>query len=123
MAASARAQGAEIRTYAAIRYNLAPAVERTGTLDADKLVGFIENEVHMAPSGRIAYLKDAEGCPLHDVRWGPGYGTSLGVQWQDGALKGVWPNQWKATPEAPEITYKGIVSYKIPPWVSAAYKK
>jgi branched-chain amino acid transport system substrate-binding protein len=110
-------------TYAAIRYNLAPAVEKTGTLDADKLVGFIENEVHMVPSGRIAYLKDAQDRHLHDVRWGPGYVTSLGVQWQDGALKGVWPNQWKATPEAPEVTYKGIVPYKIPPWVIEAHKK
>jgi branched-chain amino acid transport system substrate-binding protein len=110
-------------TYAAIRYNLAPAVEKTGTLDADKLVGFIENEAHMVPSGRIAYLKDAQDRHLHDVRWGPGYVTSLGVQWQDGALKGVWPNQWKATPEAAEVTYKGIVPYKIPPWVIEAHKK
>jgi branched-chain amino acid transport system substrate-binding protein len=110
-------------TYAAIKYNLARAVEKTGTLDADKLVAFMENDEHMAPSGRIAYLKDAEGRPLHDVRWGPGYLTSLGVQWQDGELKGVWPNQWKATSEAPEITYKGIVPYKIPPWVIEAHKK
>jgi len=71
----------------------------------------------------MAYLKDAEGRHLHDVRWGPGYVTTIGVQWQDGALKGVWPNQWKATPEAPEITYKGIVPYKIPPWVIETYKK
>jgi hypothetical protein len=38
-------------------------------------------------------------------------------------MKGVWPNKWKAAPEAPEITYKGIVAYKIPPWVVEAYKK
>jgi len=110
-------------TYAAIKYTLVPAIEKLGTLDADKLVAFIENDVHKAPSGTVAYLKDEQGRPLHDLRWGPGYLTSLGVQWQDGALKGVWPNQWKATPEAPEITYKGIVPYKIPPWVVAAYKK
>jgi branched-chain amino acid transport system substrate-binding protein len=110
-------------TYAAIKYTLAPAIEKLGTLDADKLVAFMENDVHKAPSGTVAYLKDEEGRPLHDLRWGPGYLTSLGVQWQDGELKGVWPNKWKATPEAPEITYKGIVPYKIPPWVIAAYKK
>ena len=69
------------------------------------------------------WIVDEQGRPLHDLQWGPGYLTSLGVQWQDGALKGVWPNKWKATPEAPEITYKGIVPYKIPPWVVAAYKK
>jgi branched-chain amino acid transport system substrate-binding protein len=110
-------------TYSAIKHSLVPAIEKTATLDADKLVAFMENQEHMVPSGKIAYLKDAEGRPLHELRWGPGYLTSLGVQWQDRELKGVWPNQWKATPEAPEITYKGIVPYKIPPWVIEAYKK
>jgi branched-chain amino acid transport system substrate-binding protein len=110
-------------TYAAIVYTLAPAIEKTGTLDPDKLVAFMENDVHKSPSGVVAYLKDAEGRPLHELRWGPGYLTSLGVQWQDGELKAFWPNKWKATPEAPEITYKGIVPYKIPPWIIEKYKK
>jgi branched-chain amino acid transport system substrate-binding protein len=110
-------------TYAAIKYTIVPAVEKTGTLDADKLVAFMENDEHMVPSGKVGYLKDAEGRPLHELKWGPGYLTALGVQWQDGQLKGVWPNQWKATPEAPEVTYKGIVPYKIPPWVIETYKK
>jgi len=110
-------------TYKAIKCTIVPAVEKTGTLDADKLVAFIENQVTKVPGGTDAYFKDAEGRQTHDLRWGPGYLTSLGVQWQDGELKGVWPNQWKATPEAPEVTYKGIVPYKIPPWVISAYKK
>jgi branched-chain amino acid transport system substrate-binding protein len=110
-------------TYAAIIYTLAPAIEKTGTLDSDKIVAFMENDVHKAPSGTVAYLKDAEGRPLHELRWGPGYLTSLGVQWQDGELKGVWPNKWKATPEAPEITYTGMVPVKIPPWMIEKYKK
>jgi branched-chain amino acid transport system substrate-binding protein len=100
-----------------------PAIEKLATLDSDKLVGFIENDVHKAPTGNIAYLKDEQGRPLHELRWGPGYVTGVGVQWQDGELKGFWPNQWKATPEAPEITYKGVVPLKIPPWVVEAYKK
>jgi len=110
-------------TYTGIVYTLAPAIEKVGTLDSDKLVAFMENDVHKVPSGVVALLKDAEGRPLHELRWGPGYLTSLGVQWQDGEMKGVWPNKWKATPEAPEITYKGIVPYKIPPWVVEKYKK
>jgi branched-chain amino acid transport system substrate-binding protein len=110
-------------TYAAIKYTLVPAIEKTKTLNADKLVAFIENDVYKTPGGTVAYFKDAEGRPLHDLRWGPGYLTSLGVQWQDGELKGVWPNHWKAAPEAPEVTYKGIVPFKIPPWVIEAYKK
>jgi branched-chain amino acid transport system substrate-binding protein len=110
-------------TYAAIKYTLVPAIEKVGSLDADKLVAFMETDEHKVPSGLVGYMKDAQGRPLHDLKWGPGYLTSLGVQWQDGKLKGVWPNKWKATPEAPEITYKGIVDYKIPPWVVEAYKK
>jgi branched-chain amino acid transport system substrate-binding protein len=110
-------------TYSAIKYTLVPAIEKTETLNADKLVAFMENDVHMAPSGTVAYFKDAEGRPTHDLKWGPGFLTSLGVQWQDGKLVGVWPNHWKATPEAPEITYKGIAPVKIPPWVMEAYKK
>jgi branched-chain amino acid transport system substrate-binding protein len=110
-------------TYGVIKYTLVPPIEKLGTLDSDKLVAYIEKDVHKSPSGVVAYINDAEGKPLHDQRWGPGYLTSLGVQWQDGELKGWWPNKWKATPEAPEITYKGIVPYKIPPWVIKAYKK
>jgi len=110
-------------TYAAIVYTLTPVIEKIGTLDPDKMVAVMENDVHKAPSGVVAYLKDGEGRHLHELRWGPGYLTSLGVQWQDGELKGVWPNKWKATPEAPEITYKGIIPFKIPPWVIEKYKK
>jgi branched-chain amino acid transport system substrate-binding protein len=110
-------------TYSTIIYGLAPAIEEAGTLDADKLVTVIEEREYMVPSGRIKYIKDAEGRHLHDLKWGPGYLTSLGVQWQDGELKGVWPNRWKPAKDAPEITYKGIVPYKIPPWVIEKYKK
>jgi branched-chain amino acid transport system substrate-binding protein len=110
-------------TYTAIVYNLAPAIEQAGTLDADKLVPIIETREFLSPGGTVANLKDAEGRHLHDLKWGPGYLTSLGVQWQDGKLKGVWPNKWKASKDAPEITYKGIVPYKIAPWVIKKYKK
>jgi len=111
-------------TCSAIVHGLAPAIEKAGTLDADKIVEFFENrEPYKVPSGRVAYMKDEQGRPLHDLVWGPGYVTSLGVQWQDGKLVGVWPLKWKATPEAPEITYKGIIPYKIAPWIIEAYKK
>jgi len=110
--------------YTAILYTLVPAIEKAGTLDADKLVEVMENrEPYKVPGGRVAYIKDPEGRPLHELKWGPGYLTSLGVQWQDGKLVGVWPLKWKATPEAPEITYKGIVPYKIAPWMIKKYKK
>jgi branched-chain amino acid transport system substrate-binding protein len=110
-------------TYAAIMYNLVPVIEQAGTIDADKLIPIMETREFTTPTGRIKMMSTPEGKPIHEVKWGPGYVTGLGVQWQDGKLVGVWPNKWKATPEAPEITYKGIVPYKIPPWVIEKYKK
>jgi branched-chain amino acid transport system substrate-binding protein len=110
-------------TYTAIVHGLVPAIEKAGTLDSEKIIPLMEESVHKVPGGVHKYFKDAEGRHTHDLTWGPGYLTSLGVQWQDGELKGVWPNQWKATPEAPEITYKGIVPFKIPPWVVEKHKK
>lgn len=103
-------------THAAILM-LAEAITRAGSLDADKIVGELEKTDLTGTSGRFVFDKN------HDPVWGPGYLTSLGVQWQDGKLVGVWPNKWKAAENAPEITYKGIVSYKLPPWVIEAYKK
>jgi len=98
-------------TYAAIKFILVPAVERAGTLKADKVVAELEKTNQLVPSGRIKFTPD------HDLTWGPGYLTSLGVQWQDGQLKAVWPMNWQG------ITYKGVVPYKIPPWMVKKYKK
>lgn len=110
-------------TYGAIASHIVRAIENTGTLDADKLVAFMENDVVMVNSGKDAYMKDEQGRHLHDLTWGPGYLTSLGVQWVDGKMVGFWPYKWKASAEAPEITYKGIVPYTIAPWVLEAHKK
>jgi branched-chain amino acid transport system substrate-binding protein len=110
-------------TYMQIVYNLVPVIEQAGTLDADKLVAIMETREFKVPSGKIGMIKDAEGRHLHDVKWGPGYQTSLGVQWQDGKLKAVWPLKWKAAEGVPEITYKGVVPYKIPPWVIEKHKQ
>ena len=109
-------------TYSAIKHSIVPAIEMTGTLDADRLVKVLEVREYDVPSGRVAYIKDKDGRHLHDLKWGPGYLTSLGVQWQDGKQQGVWPNKWVAAKGAPEVTYKGIVPYKIAPWIIEAYK-
>ena len=104
-------------TYSAISHGLVPSIEAVGSLDADKIVAHLENREYMVPSGKIKYEKDAQGRPTHDLTWGPGYLTSLGVQWQDGKLVAVWPNKWVAAAGAPEITYKGMVPLKLPPWM------
>ncbi len=110
-------------TYTCLVYSLAPAIEKAGTLDPDKIVPIIEERVHKATSGTLRYMKDGEGKPLHEIEWGPGYLTGIAIQWQNGKLVGVWPNKWKLTPDSPEVTYKGIQPYKIPPWVIEKYKK
>ncbi|MGW8302213.1 MAG: ABC transporter substrate-binding protein [Desulfobacterales bacterium] len=96
---------------------LIECAKRAESLDSDKIVVELEKWDEKIPTGRLKFNKD------HDPIWGPGYLTGLGVQWQDGKMVGVWPNHWKATPEAPEITYKGIVPYKLPPWFIEKYKK
>ncbi|CAB1056693.1 hypothetical protein D1BOALGB6SA_1430 [Olavius sp. associated proteobacterium Delta 1] len=110
-------------TYSAIKHSIVPVIEMTGTLDADRLVKVMEVREYKVPGGTVAYIKDKEGRPLHDLKWGPGYMTSLGVQWQDGKQVGVWPNKWVAAKGAPEVTYKGMVPYKIAPWIIEAYRK
>jgi branched-chain amino acid transport system substrate-binding protein len=104
-------------THTAIIETLVPSIEAVGSLDADKIVAHLENREYLVPSGKIKYLKDDQGRPTHDLAWGPGYLTSLGVQWQDAKLVAVWPNKWKMTPTAPEVTYKGMVPIKLPPWM------
>jgi branched-chain amino acid transport system substrate-binding protein len=110
-------------TYGAIKYGLVPSIEKTGTLDPEKIVAFLENYEHKNADATIKYTKDPDGKPLHDITWGPGYSTGLAIQWQDGKQVGVWPYKWKLNPDSPEVTYKGIVPFKIPPWVIAKYKK
>lgn len=109
-------------TYGAIRYLIVPAIEKAGSLNADKLVEIIRDMEAKSTTGVIKFAKDQEGRYTHDLTWAPGYAVGLGTQWQDGQMEGVWPNRWKASPEAPEITFKGIVDIKIPPWVVEAYK-
>jgi branched-chain amino acid transport system substrate-binding protein len=110
-------------TYDAILYGLAPTIEQAGTLNADKLVSILEKRVYKNSAGTVKYMVDDKGRQTHDLTWGPGYETGIGAQWQNGKKVGVWPNHWVAAKGAPAITYKGIVPYKIPPWVLQAYKK
>jgi branched-chain amino acid transport system substrate-binding protein len=110
-------------TYGAIKYGLVPSIEKTGTLDPDKIVAFLENYEHKNQDATIKYTKDPDGRPLHDITWGPGYATGIAIQWQNGKMVGVWPYKWKLTPTSQPITYKGIIPYKIPPWIIKKYKK
>ena len=110
-------------TYDAIIYGLAPSIEEAGTIDSDKVVSILENRVYKSPAGTVKYTKTKSGKHRHDLTWGPGYLTGLGVQWQDGKMVGVWPYKWKPDKDSPEVTHKGIVPIKIPPCLIEKYKK
>ncbi|MBR9982625.1 MAG: ABC transporter substrate-binding protein [Desulfatitalea sp.] len=120
-------------TYTAIKHLIAPAITTTGSLDPEKIIPYLEDTVHRAPSGKYAFMKDEQGRHLHDLSWGPGLQTSIAIQWQNGRQVPVWPHfkwmspQWEFSAEPPatphEMSYKGIQPYVIAPWVIAAHKK
>ena len=94
-------------TYDAL-YILKEAIERADSVEMDDIVVELENTDYNGVAGRFVFDDN------HDVTWGPGYVTALGVQWQDGELKGVWPpadGSWNG------VAYEGIVDYQLPPWV------
>jgi branched-chain amino acid transport system substrate-binding protein len=91
-------------TYDAI-YIWKEAAERAASLDSDDIVAEMEKTDYHAAAGRIVFDEK------HDVKWGPGFVTAVGTQWQDGELVCVWPYGWQG------ITYEGTVEYKLPPWM------
>jgi branched-chain amino acid transport system substrate-binding protein len=86
---------------------LKETIEKTGTLDADKLVAALEKTDYIDTAARLVFDKH------HDVTFGPGYALGVGVQWQDGKRVGFWPNHWNG------VTYEGVKSFKIPPQMLA----
>jgi branched-chain amino acid transport system substrate-binding protein len=60
-------------TYEAIVV-LEDAIEKAGTLDADKLVNGLEKHDGQGTAGRLVFDE------THDATFGPGYTTGLGVQ-------------------------------------------
>lgn len=100
-------------TYTAV-YLLAEAVERAGTLDTDAVIVEMEKTDRTGAAGRIVFDE------AHDVIWGPGYVTAVGIQWQDGELLAAWPFEWRPDPEnAPDLVvgFEGVVPYQLPPHV------
>lgn len=98
-------------TYDAL-YILKEAIERAGSLAEDDIVAELEETDYVGTGGRFVF------SDKHDVTWGPGYVTGVGVQWQNGELKGVWPPADGSWPTGgPSVTYEGIVAYQMPPWV------
>jgi branched-chain amino acid transport system substrate-binding protein len=120
-------------SYAVITCHLKNAIEAAGTLNAERLIPQLEKEVVKTPDGVDAFKKDEQGRQTHSIRFGPGYTTALGVQWQDGKMVAVWPHFkwmspcWEFSAQPPDkpnkMSYKGLEPFIIPPWMVAAYKK
>lgn len=99
-------------TYDAIKSTLGEAIGEAGTMDTEKLIPIIEKAERIGVAApKSKFDKN------HDLFFGPGYATGITFQWQDGKMKGWWPNGWEG------VTYKGMVPYKIPPWMIEKYKK
>jgi branched-chain amino acid transport system substrate-binding protein len=101
-------------TYEAL-YILKDAIERAGTLDSDAVVTALEATDLSGPAGRIVFMGTDTATP-HDVTWGPGKVSGIGVQWQDEELVCVWPYPIQAL----GVVYEGTVPYELPPWVVTA---
>lgn len=82
---------------------LKAAIEQAGTLTADAVAAALERSDTPATFGRLVFDK------RHDPTFGPGYVTSLAVQWQGGVPVPVWPNGWKG------IAYEGMKPLLLPP--------
>ena len=98
-------------TYEGVRY-LAEAVEEAGAVDSDKIVPILEKlERPTIASSKVKF------DDTHDLVFGPGFATGMTIQWQDGQMKGWWPNGWEG------VKYDGMVDYQLPPWMIEKYKK
>jgi branched-chain amino acid transport system substrate-binding protein len=101
-------------TYDAI-FLLKEAIEAAGTLDPDAIVAQLYEIDYQGAFGRITFTdRDfyQAGYRLpHCVVWGPTYMTTLGMQWQDGEPRVVWPWDWEG------VTHQDTVQYRLPPWV------
>ena len=106
----------ESPTYTAVSYEgvkmLAIAIEELGVVDTEKIIPFLEKlERPTVASAKTKFDKN------HDLVFGPGFATGMTMQWQDGKMKGWWPNGWEG------VTYEGMVDYQLPPWMIEKYKK
>jgi len=107
-------------TYDAI-YIMKDAIEKGQTLDADLLVPIIEKTDYQGTSGRVMYYGmdfDAKKFQApHDLVYGPGYVTGLGLEWVDGKQVGVWPALGVGSGGWEKVDYPGIQPYVINPAV------
>ncbi len=88
-------------TYTAATYDaimmLKDAIEKEGSIDADKIVAYIEKVEHVGTGSVATFDK------RHDLVWAVGKTSGIAVQWQDGKKVPFWP---------PSV--KGMQPFKMP---------
>jgi branched-chain amino acid transport system substrate-binding protein len=80
-------------TYTAATYDaimiLKDAIEKEGTVNADKIAAHIEKSEHVGTGAVATFDK------RHDLVWAVGKTSGIAVQWQDGKKVPFWPTQVK----------------------------
>ena len=71
-------------------YILAEAIKKGGSLDPDRLVKALEETDWVGVGGRYQFRD------RHEPYSGPGHIPALFMQWQNGKLVPVWPEQYRA---------------------------
>lgn len=104
-------------------YVLKEAIERAGTLETDAVLAELEKTDYRGALGRIVFTPRESKWP-HDIIWGPGFATALGVQWINGKQMVVWPDGGPVLGDQKwvGVRYKGTVDYKLPPWMTKYWK-
>ena len=103
---------------------LKEAIERAGTLDPDALVVELEKTDHIGALGREVFTGRNTPYP-HDITFGPGYVTGVGIQWVNGKMNTVWPHGDAVFGDKKWVGYRlqGIADYVLPPWMVEYWKK
>jgi branched-chain amino acid transport system substrate-binding protein len=99
-------------TFYAAAYRLKEAIEKAGTLEADKLVPVLEKLEYIGPAGKYI-VKGMDTDSPHDIAVNQYY-TGTACQWQDGQFKTIWP---PADGSFHGLVYEGVVEAKLPPWM------
>lgn len=125
-------QMGEFPTYNAATYDavhvLKMVIEKAQTLDADALVSALETaEWSLTAAAKGKFYPVDSKCPMcpHDITYGPGYATGLGVQWLKGDMVVVWPKKEYGTKDQYgdwAFEYPGTVRYTVPPYAAEKFK-
>ena len=100
-------------------YMFKEAAEKAGSIDSDTLVPIIEKTEFLGPGGNYAFRPKDDPVP-HQAKFGKGYITDVGLQYQNNVMKVVWP---PADGSFQGIVYKGVAPLQLPPWVVKYWKK